>query len=124
MIKIVTMIKKLIEQKEKYFWSKSSSGAVIVGGYNDGRFYGQIEFTIDKNSATIKIDISNGVSSSRGLPERHYSNTTLEYKQIAEIFKNIDGYLNDPHTISNQKEHRAELLQNVMNLLPKYEGPR
>jgi len=118
------MIKELIEQKERYLWSKSLSGTIIVGGYNDGRFYGQIEFSIDKNSATIIIDVSNGVSSSTRLPERHYSTAKLEYQQIAEIFKNIDGYLNDPHTISNQEMHRKELLRNVMNLLPKYESLR
>lgn len=54
------MIKELIEQKDKYFWSKSEEGTIIVGGYNNGRFYGQIELTIDENTATIKMDVSNG----------------------------------------------------------------
>lgn len=114
------MIKELVENKNKYFWSTSSKGSIIIGGYNHGRFYGQIEFSIDENTATIKMDVSNGVSSAMGLAERLYSNLTQEYQLIEEMFNHIDEYLTDPNTKLHQELNRTELIQNVMNLLPKY----
>jgi hypothetical protein len=119
------MIKELIEHKNKYFWSKSERGTIIIGGTNKGRNYGNIELSMDDNIAAMKIVVSNGVSQSeRLLPDKEYSKLTVEYKLIKDLFENIDNYLSNSDTKFNQEMHRGTLLQNVFELLPKYDNIR
>ena|SRR3989338_3190538 len=114
------MIKQLLENMSLYFWSKSNEDTIIIGGHNNGRFYGQIELTLDEQTATIKTDVSNGVSSSIRLADRSYSNQTEEYQQIKELFDRIDEYLNNSDTKLNQELYREKLMHNVLDLLPNY----
>jgi len=115
------MINELIKQKNKYLWSKSERGTIIIGGYNNGRFYGNIELFMDEAIATMKIVISNGVTNTKRLqPDKEYSNLTNEYNLIKYLFENIDSYLADPDIKFKQEMDREKLLQNVFDFLPKY----
>lgn len=115
------MIKELISNREKYFWSKSLDGVIIIGGYNEGRFYGKIELTLEDKNIKMRIDVSNGISTSIGFPEQSFSNHTEEYIVLNELFVNFDEYLNNPKTTTNQEMNREVLMQNVKDLLPKYD---
>lgn len=114
------MIKQLFEEKEKFYWSKTDEGAIVVGGSDYGRFYGHVILKMDEHRVVAEITISDGAASSMLLADRPYSNLTEEYRLVKELFDTIDDYLADPEIQLNQKLNRATLLGNVLELLPKH----
>ena len=114
------MIKELSANKNKYFWSKSFDGNIIIGGYNNGLFYGQIVLAMDENTAPVQADESNGATSSISQADKTYSKLTQEYRIIETLFTEMDEYLEMQDTKFNQELMRETLMKNVMNLLPDY----
>ena len=116
------MIEEIALNKQKYFWYRSDDLTIIAGGSHGGRFFGQIEFILKDEVAIAEITVSNGVSSSIRLSPREYSSQTSEYEMISHIYENIDDYLQDKEIINNQEANREILLQNLFELLPRYEN--
>lgn len=119
--KNTNMIEDIFKNKEKYFWSKSEDGTIIVGGSNQSRFYGQIKIKLTDEKVIIGIEISNGATTiARKLPDIEYVSPTFEYLQYKKRYEEIGDYLNKDEIKFNQDINRIKLLQNVFDLLPKY----
>lgn len=115
------MIQELINSREKYLLSRSANGIIIFGGYNHGRFYGQVEIILTVEKAIVRTTVSDGVSLSISLADIEYLNVTTEYQSISKLNGDIDHYLDNADTIKNQELNREKLLQNLFDLLPKYD---
>ncbi|MDX2173484.1 MAG: hypothetical protein SFY56_10200 [Bacteroidota bacterium] len=115
------MLNELITNKEKYHWSRSINNNIIVGGYDSGRFYGQAEFIFSDTFITVKTQISNGVSSSKNIPDTIIAKGTADFDLIQNFSQSLDEYLELPDIQLDYLIKRRELLDNTFNLLPKYE---
>lgn len=114
------MLNELITNKEKYHWSRSLNNNIIVGGYDSGRFYGQVEFIFNDDFITIKTQISNGVSASKNIPDKIIAKGTADFYLVQKFSLTLDDYLKLPETQLDYLIKRRELLDNTFNLLPKY----
>jgi hypothetical protein len=115
------MLNNLIDEQNNYFWSWSSDKTIIIGGNDEGIFYGKIELLLNKNNAVIKTDISNGVTSSIGISPMEYNKGSKEFEIISEIYQKFEEFITSQNTSIRQELERKNLMKNVFNLLSKYE---
>lgn len=116
-----TMIQKLLENKQKFFWSKSAQGEIIVGGYGNGaRYYGTIVFTLHEDKAIMRIDIISGMSIEDQRNQTKEFNREIdqsEYSNVKNLFKEIEDYLELENTKLVQNINREELMSNLYEFL-------
>lgn len=116
------MIGEIINNKEKYFWSKSvdEENEFKVGGYDAGKFYGMVRFRVAHDHIFMLTDVSNGLSSAQSLPSKRFDSGTHEFLMLETFFKELATYIEMDATKENHASNPVALLSNLFKLLPKY----
>lgn len=109
----------LLVHFNNYYWSYNEDENILVcGGYNDGKFYGQIQFFINNDFVVIE-EARHGEIVELLLPPRAYENNTPTYSNVIELMRRIKEYLDNPEVYANQELNRYQLIKNTNELFIK-----
>lgn len=117
---MIETLNQFFQDKRDYFWSISLEKKLIVGGYIQNKYLGEVNLNFSNNQAIIKIEISNGLSSSKNHSVIFYEKGSTNYELSLFIYDKIEKYISEPETQNYQDANRSRLIENTFNNLPKY----
>ncbi|MFA8433053.1 MAG: hypothetical protein ACEPOZ_00920 [Marinifilaceae bacterium] len=107
------MLKELIENKEKYYWTLNSDGDIKLGNSDLG-LKAIVTFTATKKWANMAPLVEETPGKFIGKPET-FSKGSENFQQIIDLEKVIKEYLK-----TEPKINRDKVSRNTLNLLHKY----
>lgn len=107
------IIEVLYKRKNEFFWSKSIDGSLVVGGYINGNFFGQINFHLSEDSVDVKGSWPPDEEINIIYPSRDGS----QYNLYKFLIQEIENYLLLPETVRQQELNRDLLIRNLFAYL-------
>jgi hypothetical protein len=106
------ILERLYKRKKEFYWSKSLDGSLVVGGYINGNFLGQINFYLSEDKIEVKgswpPDSNINIS---------YETGSSQYELNKFLIGEIESYLRFPETELQQELNRDKLIRNLFEYL-------